>query len=66
MIPIENRVTFILSELYKKLCKCDKTETDGRLNPAFHNDSCLYKIAIEKEENIKWTTEQTPEQTQES
>lgn len=66
MIPVEKTLKFILSELYNKICTCirdDETKED-LLNPEFHVDGCLYKAAVSKETNIKWTKEST--QTQES
>ena len=54
------RLLFILSELYNKICSC-KEEAEGNLNPIFHKEGCLYRLAVEEEENIQWT-----EQTQDS
>lgn len=61
MIPLETTIRFVLSELYNKLCNCirDSEEQEDFLNPHFHKEGCLYKIAVEKETNIKWTKEPT-------
>lgn len=65
MIKNEMQVRFILTELYNKICSClrDNDEKEDLLNPAFHEEGCLYKLAVEKETNIKWNKE---EQTQDS
>lgn len=53
----KRHIQFILSELYNKICNClrDKNEED-LLNPAFHEEECLYRLAVEKE-NIQWNKE---------
>jgi hypothetical protein len=63
MIKGERQLYFILSELYNKICSCRRDDPDREdlLNPALHDDGCLYKIAVERE-NIEWTDkEQTPD-----
>ena len=64
MIKNERQVRFVLTELYNKICSCrrDDPEKDDLLNPAFHDEGCLYRIAVEKETNIQWKKqEQTPD-----
>lgn len=60
-----DKVTFILSELHNKLCKC--VDGEGKkvllLNPAFHSPTCIYKMTVENEKDIEWTKK---EPTQES
>lgn len=65
MIPVENKLKFILSELYNKICTCpeEHEEHRGMLNPSLHTAGCMYRLAVEKETNIQWTNE---EQTQDS
>lgn len=55
MIDDEFKLTFILGELYNKVCNCrrDYEELENNLHPAFHVEECPYRIIVEKE-GIEW------------
>lgn len=57
----ERQLRFVLTELYNKICTCirDEKEQEDLLNPSFHERKCLYRIAVEEEDNIEWKIQQT-------
>lgn len=55
----QEKVRFVLQELFTKLCNClrDDPDKEDLLNPKFHEETCAYRELVEREVEIEWTQE---------